>query len=237
MTRDKFSYFCKRLNEQKIKNTTIINTSKVIFNLNHFLETNKIEITRPFDKKKIEDLNNNYIGFLTYNESKIILRNINDSSPNRFYNLNLSNNVLFDFYTVGREIDLLDVFHNGLVIVITEGIFSLLNVYKKEKHNYPFKNVVFCAALNKDFFNKVNFLARKLAVISPLIKIYSDSEVEESFILDQFSDSIYSRIQIYKNNEKSDFGEFPYLPRLVVNEEKKNKTFLSGFNNGTFTEN
>lgn len=208
---EKLDYIKTRLNRNKIPKE-LITKYKIIISIKDFLK--KVNITN--DSKIIEMLENDYVGFLTNKNTKVIFRNIYQNKNMRFYSFNLlENNAISDFYTIKNTISNNDLVSKDMEIILTEGIFSLLNVYEKiYKSNNDKK--IYIAVLNKDYISKILDMIKISGNPNLNISIYSDSEVKEEFILFQLRNlKLVNNVSIYKNMGQPDFGFFPINPYLV----------------------
>ncbi len=181
---------------------------KIVLSLHQFLIENDIEYifndAGNYYKDIIDDLDENYIGFLI--GENIIFRRINPGKK-RYYNFEIKETDELQFYLIETEIDL----SKPITIVMSEGIFDIINI--KNKLYNDAENVLFVAVLNKDYINKIKFMLAMIGDVSNVqdIIIYSDADaVEKKFFFKQFSmyRFVSNLTKIYKNTVCKDFGDY-----------------------------
>ncbi|MEM3859150.1 MAG: hypothetical protein QW478_07045 [Candidatus Micrarchaeaceae archaeon] len=156
-------------------------------------------------------LNQNYVGFATFNKKKIICRNTkNDNDYNRYITIRADNELDF-FATIPDKINLLS---EGK-IVVAEGIFTLLAGYLKLRNDLKLNNTILVAGGGKSYLKAVKFAMYYFGVPDWDIYILADSDVNKSFFKNQFI-SLKSRTIKILYNDKNDFCD-DYNKYSIVN--------------------
>lgn len=204
----KLDYLNKRLGTHLDFNDCINN--KIILNLNDLLKSNNItDYTRH--PNIIEQLDSNFIGFLSYDNAFINMRNLNikevyHTIDKRYVNYNIFNK--YDntnrFYVIPTTIDIL----KPVQIHIAEGPFDILSIYYNLRYNTP--NSIFAAIGGSGYLGLIKFFICSLKIINPEIHIYADNDISRykiiniSKALNMFKLNIF----LHRNNydKEKDFG-------------------------------
>lgn len=184
----------------------IIN-NKIVLNIFDLLSLNNItSLTRKYHM--VEDLNNNYLGFLSYDNSSINMRNI-FSNNYRYINYNIFNDKIDSsgkFYVIPSEL------HTNKItrVHISEGPFDILSikyniVEKSEKYND-----LFIAVRGISYQTVIKFILQEIGIIYPLFYIYLDNGIKPNItynirnILNNIPCELYFLNNEYMNEK--DFG-------------------------------
>lgn len=147
---------------------------KIILNLYDLLDANGVDFLTQ-NEKFCDTLDKNFIGFVSYDNNYVILRNLSKKNmPDlRYYNYNIFNN--YDntkkFYTIPTKIDILNP---KLNVRISEGVFDILGVYHHMEKNPP-DNTIF-ASVNGVGYNLIFMHLAKMGFLDMDISIYSDND-------------------------------------------------------------
>lgn len=110
---------------------------KVIFNIFDFMDINNIKAIPNISWKMLNFLNNNYVGFLSNNNTRITYRCIRkDNNMNRYHKIILDpyNTSPNNFYSIPIKMDLM--YTDEVNIHIAEGTFDIISVFENvNKHN------------------------------------------------------------------------------------------------------
>lgn len=195
----------------------------LIFDIESFLNLNNIEFE---NENLLKYLQSNFLGFLTKMGSFIICRNIDPNSNFKHYKINLNKNLYFkDFY--GKQLN--DIKNDDINnIILTEGIFDLLNSVKNEKLKFLINDSCFIAtALNnrydKTFLSCLNY--NKLTYVN--LHILSDDNMTENDYRYFVNNPSINNLIIYWNKLDKDFGSKNVD---IVKKVIYNKIRTSGYN-------
>ena len=203
----KLNYFCNRLglNEDEIDPMGLIRTKKLVFNLNQFLLSNKLNPT--VDDKTLDIINSNYIGFITSTNAYIVFRNTYLKDYPRFYNYKIFNNYSgkAGYYIMPTKCDVL----KHIDIIITEGIFDIFGVYY-HIYNRDENNKIYCAICGNSYVNAMQYFTAEMGLIDATFHIYMDNDTNDSFRnkIIKFSNNICADTHVYYNMKEGekDFG-------------------------------
>lgn len=189
---------------------------KIILSIKEFLEYNKIYYNQEnhamLKSKTIEELENNYVGFLSSNNNKITFRDIsNNGFFGRYYKitLDLYNNSTNTFYALDAQYDLL--YTDSIHVHITEGTFDILGVYLNINHNH-LQNNLFLASCGFGFTRILKFLIYKGVTTNIILHVYADADKSDKEILNTFNNEFYNiwidSIIIHRNiiSGEKDYG-------------------------------
>ena len=217
--------FPKYSTKDKIKNEYIedrlgikindedISRYKIVYNLNEFLNINKLtsilnkNAKNFYFMKNVETINKNCVGFLSHDKSTIIFRSLDKNITGYRYN----NFTIFPeldskkTYMLSNNINLANKEYN---IIITEGIFDIIGVFNHIYNKQISDNMIFMANAGKSYIVTANLL-KKLSILNSDINIYSDGDVDINFYKELMKKEIYfgcNGINLYYNRIGKDFG-------------------------------
>ncbi len=189
---------------------------KIIFNIIDFLQVNRIDkFTR--DKRIVEGIDNQYVGFLSINKEYLNCRNTGhvDEYLKRYINYNifgLDDNTK-KFYTLQNVVDCM----NDVEIIIAEGPFDIIGIYN-HIYNKKDKNRIFVASLGMSCLSLVSYFIKQGFIFCNL-KIYADKGVNLSYYRDikkKLGYKFRGTIEVFYNEMKGekDFGVRPEQIKL-----------------------
>ena len=145
---DKIEYIERRLG------ITITNDDikkmKIITSLKDFLELNKIkELSCDFNMAN--NIEKNYVGFLTFGSSYILFRDITNKQKYRWikYPITKESKQCSVFYSIETTIDIFT--EDKIIINLSEGIMDILSAYKNLSYNNP--NTLNIAVCGKHYYS------------------------------------------------------------------------------------
>lgn len=147
---------------------------KIVFSLFDLIDLNGLT-SITCSEQMFKTLNNNFIGFVSYDNSHVIMRNLSSKTlPNmRYYNYNIFNDPTGNrFYVMPNKVDLLTTKIN---IIATEGIFDIIGVKEHVYYGKMDSSTIYTAICGTGFQNVIKKFA-KMGFIDMNIHIYSDSD-------------------------------------------------------------
>lgn len=204
INKEKLHYINTRLGTNLT--VTDLGQYKIVLNLYEFLNFNDIRFLTNKNKNFTDQLDDFFVGFLSYDNNYLILRNTNPNACSiRYHNYNIYNN--YDnskkFYIMPGKIDRLQ---KQVTLILAEGFFDILGVYfNVEKEN---KNFIY-ASINGIGYNGVIREIVKMGFLDLYVKIYSDKDQT----IDQYKKIFYefkpfiTKMDIIYNNLSKDFGD------------------------------
>lgn len=196
--------------------TSELKDAKVITSLKHFLMLNNIQY-RPFQPYLIDMLERDFIGFLSFGNSHLLLRDITDTHDPSWVKYPIleesrANRVL---YTINNSLDPLST--DTFTINLSEGIMDTLSVaYNLDHANDNELNVCLCGKQYKSFLRfllDLGFCGSNI-----YINIFADNDMEFNLKAKEVTDLayfkknigrfkyIFGKITIYYNRKQKDCG-------------------------------
>lgn len=153
----------------------VINDCKIITSIADFLKTNEID-SLTADKSVVTMYEYDYIGFLSYGNSYILLRDVSgrhkDFSWIKYPITDASRGSKI-FYSMSSAIDIET--EDPITINIAEGVFDIISIGYNLKQNKP--NTINIANTGKEYSSLISFLVSKGLVGSNVtLNIYSDND-------------------------------------------------------------
>ncbi len=153
----------------------VISECKIITSIADFLKTNEID-SLTADKSVVTMYEYDYIGFLSYGNSYILLRDVSgrhkDFSWIKYPITDASRGSKI-FYSMSSAIDIET--EDPITINIAEGVFDIISIGYNLKQNKP--NTINIANTGKEYSSLISFLVSKGLVGSNVtLNIYSDND-------------------------------------------------------------
>lgn len=184
---------------------------KIVFDIYEFMKYNELDYIPDISEKFLEFVNNNYVGFLSNNNARLVFRCIrNNKDMQRYIKLNIdpdciSNN---NFYTINQQIDL--TYKEPQDIHICEGIFDILSVLYNIKDKNLTNNIYY-ASTGFNYLTVLKHVLNTGIIHSNNIHIYSDndkSDKDHKKYLNRINKLWFDNIYIHRNtyNNEKDYG-------------------------------
>lgn len=190
-----------------------LQNKKIILNLYEFLSYNKLNrLTRH---KSITDIiDRYYIGFLTNNNSSLIMRNLHpnpkilpEGLQKRYlkYNLFQNNQNSSGYYMIPTICNI----GNKIKIHIAEGTFDILSIFYNICENNIYNNIYVSIGGNS-YLNCIQYFLTSIGIIDSEFHVYIDNDISSDTInklrnvLHPINIPVYIHMNIYK--EQKDFG-------------------------------
>lgn len=174
----KMDYIANRISRETITKDEI-KKFRIILNLFDFYTNNGIETSNMTDyqKKKLDDLNKNYVMFLLHDNNLISCRHMNPSNKKeKFYKLRIFDNDLNTstrFFSIVNKIDLTNRVFN---IHMSEGIFDILSVYYNLMDQKIDDNTLYLANNGTGYLFVLEYI-QSLSILNANINIYCDNDL------------------------------------------------------------
>ena len=184
---------------------------KIIINLLDLFKVNNLRPTRH--ENIINQLDHNFIGFLSFDNAFVNLRNLEitkdiyEGINKRYINYNLFNK--FDnsqrFYTIPTQIDLF----KPVTIHIAEGSFDILSIYLNLPQNRS-GNDIYTSIGGNGYKGIMRFFITQLKLPNVIAHIYPDNDINERVMIDtaNYLAPLNIPVFVHRNNYKGekDFG-------------------------------
>lgn len=197
-----------------------IEALKIVFSLGDLLLQNDIK-NITCKKDKAIDLDKNYLGFLSVNDEKLIMRQVLPSKYLRYENYTIDKNVMDTkkFYVIPTKVDIMNP--ETIEINIAEGALDILGVYYNV-HNGGHKNAIYAGATGSSFRTVIDYFLRLGIVGNVRLNLYSDSEIPVdaySYVYNTYGIWI-DEINIFYNELSKDTGVPADQIRLIKKKPK-----------------
>jgi len=180
-----------------------IKNYKMIYNLRDFVTINKINL--GISDATLEDLTNHWIGFLSYNNNIINMRNVDSKrTDKRYVNIKINESNYSFLYLPAQEVDLMA---RAPKIVIAEGAYDIMCIknrfFPKDAYNIIFGAVGSAASYNRGLMKMIQLSC----FFDADIIIYGDQDIPLDFYYKKFAKILKNnKITVYRNKKNKDFG-------------------------------
>ncbi|MGL4949693.1 MAG: hypothetical protein ACRC5M_04865 [Anaeroplasmataceae bacterium] len=181
----------------------IIKSHKMIYNLKQFLAVNKLDL--GLNERYLNDLSDNWVGFLSHNNNILNMRNVSSNSQARYTNLKIDKNNNQSFlYLPPQDIDLLT---SVPMIVMAEGAYDIMCIknrfYPKDTNNVIFGAVGSSASYNRGLMK----LIQTTCFFDAEVFIYGDQDITLDFYNKKFAKFLKNnKFTLIRNKKNKDFG-------------------------------
>lgn len=223
ITLDKLKYLNDRLGTSYTADI-FANKYRAVFKLSDILISNNISYIDNVSPKMLENIDKNYVGFLSLNKNHIIFRKINDSAFGQRYMkvvLNKSNIDQNSFYTIPSRFDIM--YTNDISVHISEGIFDIISIHDNLCKNNT--TDLFYAVCGFGYLGVIKNIIRMGLTNDIHLNIYADNDKSDDEIIralkkDQSILPFIKSITLHRNGYigEKDFG----VPANRIKEVKKN---------------
>lgn len=185
-----------------------IDKYKIITSLKDFIKENTMYeiMCKP---NMLDYVDRQFVGFLSFSNSHILFRNINDKESFRWYKYPISKKSTGQkvIYSITNEVDLFT--NEEIHINLSEGIMDIISINKNlDRHMFDI-DIAVGGAFYKSTINMLigmGFIGDNI-----VLNIYSDNDIEStklSFYKKDLSiyKNIFKEINIYYNKSYKDFG-------------------------------
>lgn len=183
----------------------------LIFDINEFISINKIVLDDKL--KKIKDyLHSNFIGFLTENESLVILRNVDHNSDFRYFKLFVSSTKFLDYYKLYGQ----NYLSNK--IVIAEGIFDIFNEHIFDYTGLRNNTKLYAAGLSTSFDSLIKSIVINEMIFRLDVSILADRGIPKEYFqkIKKYNTHIIDRMTVFYNKSGKDFGDSQVIPEKFI---------------------
>jgi len=206
--REKELYFRKRLKFYTVYSTLI---KGLIYDIDKFIDMNDLPVPEQLFRVR-EYLHSNFIGFLTDNNSTVIMRNIDDSHEFRFYKLKIKETNFLDYYRLqGNNF-------NSNTIVLAEGIFDIFGEHNFDTTNLKDKVRLYASSLSANYTALVKSIVFYEQIFRPNVVILSDRGIPKYKYqqLKKYNSHIINSLTVYYNKVGKDFGNTTVFPMKFI---------------------
>jgi hypothetical protein len=215
----KLEYIKNRLCTENIDNYTFnLLKNNLIFNIRELINLNPGIL---FNEKTslINKLQEQFVGFISHNKSKIFFRNINRNDNFKFFKYEIQNNNynLLDYVSFKTNNT------KSNTIVLSEGIFNILACITHNILNLNNESYLFASCQSFSYESALKSICFDESLYKVNVVILSDLD-KEFYCYNKFINNtqhIVENLKLYYNKNKKDFGTFPICPILYDHKIKK----------------
>lgn len=201
-------YLKKRL---KFMNVPSEYVKGLVYDVDEFINVNRIPVDQTLFRLR-DYLQNNFIGFLTENQTTVIFRNIDHSHAMRYFKLKIQDDNFLDYYKLpgnnpkSRKI----VLAEGIFDIFSEHIFNYLNIKSDIK--------LYSSALSSKYVSLVHSIIFNEQIFKPDVVILSDRGVSIDYYkkIAKYRGYLFNKLEIYYNKTGKDFNDTPVNPIKYV---------------------
>lgn len=196
---------------------------KVVTSIREFLITNNIrKINKGFSNADMFRLEDHFVGFLTYGNSHILLRDITGKDSWRWvkYPITEESSKNKIFYVISNTVDVLT--SDDITINLSEGVFDAVSICYNFEYDKP--NTLNIAVSGK-YYSRILLFLLDLGIVGSnvTVNIFSDNDVEfnkkggnttlEYYkkVLERYK-YLFGKVNVYYNTIGKDYG----VPRKEI---------------------
>lgn len=185
---------------------------KIVLNLSDLIRSNNLSLTR--DQNIVKQLDSNFIGFISYDNAFINMRNLEIGEvyhgiDKRYVNYNIFNKYdnTTKFYIIPNQINTLSI--EPIKIHIAEGPFDILSILYNLNDGI-LKNNIYGACTGSGYMGLLRFILLNMKLINIEVHIYPDNDMDNSKIINIKNELYLNRVPFYIHRNtyvgEKDFG-------------------------------
>ena len=173
----------------------------LVYDIDQFIELNSIPVGEKLFRLK-NYLQSNFIGFLTENQSALMLRNVDHSQEMRFHKLIVQDTNFIDYYKLKGY----NRYSN--TIVLAEGIFDIFVEHIFDTTNLKDRVRLYASVLSSKYQTLLKSIVFHEQIFRPDVIILSDRgiEMKQYEMMKKFNEHIINSLTVYYNKSGKDFG-------------------------------
>lgn len=183
----------------------------LVFDIDKFIEINHIPLDDKLERIK-SYLNSNFIGFLTENESVLVLRNIDTNTDFRYFKLFISETPFLDYYKLyGSN-------HNSNHVIIGEGIFDIYNEQIFDYTGLRNQTKIYAAGLSTSFDSLIKSIVFNEMIFRLDVSVLADRGINLEYFkkIKKYNSKIIDKMTVFYNKIGKDFGDSEVIPEKFI---------------------
>ena len=183
----------------------------LVFDVNQFIDINQIKIDNRLLKSRYY-LHENFVGFLTENESVVVFRNIDETSEFRYFKLFISQTRFLDYYK------LLGGQYNSNHIILSEGIFDIFNEQIFDYTGLRNQVKLYAAGLSTSFDSLIKSLVFNEQIFRLDVSILADRGIDLNFFkkIKKYNSHVIDKMTVFYNKTGKDFADPTVIPEKII---------------------
>ena len=183
----------------------------LIFDVEDFIIKNNIKIDDRLSRVRYY-LQSNFIGFLTENESVVVLRNIDETSDFRYFKLFIYDTLFLDYYKLyGGN-------YNSNNVIIAEGIFDIFNEQIFDYTGLRKESKLYAAALSTSFDSLLKSIVFNEQIYRLNVFVLADRGINLEYFkkIKKYNPHIIDKFTVFYNKTGKDFGDTNVIPEKFI---------------------
>jgi len=195
----------------KFSNINLHNVKGLIFDVYEFISMNNITIDETLFRLQ-DYLHNNFVGFVTENNTTVVFRNIDPTHTMRYYKMKIQYSSFIDYYKLPGNNP------KSKKIVLAEGIFDIFS-----EHTFDYLNIkndvkLYASVLSSKYSALLKSIVYYEQIFKPDVIILSDRGIpmwQYKNLKKRYGYMINS-LKIFYNKSGKDFGDARVSPLTVM---------------------
>lgn len=195
----------------KFSNINIVDIKGLIFDVKQFLDVNKVVIDEKMFRM-VDYLHQNFVGFLTENQSVVIFRNIDRKSSFNHFKYQIQESNFLDYYKIsGNNI-------NSNNIVLAEGVFDIFSESIFDSLGIKNNTRLYASALSTSYESLIKSIVFHEQEFKLNVSILSDNNIGLDYYrkIKRFNKHIIESLSVYYNKSGKDFNVTPIDPEKFI---------------------
>jgi len=195
----------------KFSNLNLSNVKGLVFDVYEFIAINNIPIDETLFRLQ-DYLHNNFVGFVTENQTTVVFRNIDPTHEMRYYKMKIQYSSFVDYYKLpgnnpkSKKI----VLAEGIFDIFLEHIFDYLNIKNDVK--------LYASVLSSKYSALLKSIIYYEQVFKPDVIILSDNGIpiwQYKWLKKKYG-YLINTLKVYYNKSGKDFGDAKVSPLTVM---------------------
>lgn len=191
----------------KYHNISLQEINGLVFDIKKFVSINKIELPEKIFRI-LDFFDSNFVGFLSKNQTLLMLRNIDGSSTFKHYKMEIQKSRFLDYYQING------LNRNSDDIIVSEGIYDILSEHIFDNLNIKKDIRLYAAGFSTSYQELFKSLSFHEQIFRLNVHILSDRDVNIRYYekIKKYNNHLIENMIVYYNKYGKDFNVTPCSP-------------------------
>jgi len=182
------------------------NIKGLVFDILEFIRINNITIDPQLFRLQ-EYLQTNFVGFVSENQSVMVLRNVDENATFRYFKMRIQPTKFLDYFKLSGYKK------NSNIIILAEGVFDIYGEYIFDSINMRNKCSLYACGLSTSYPALIKSITYHEQIFRPDIHILSDRNVELRYYksIKKYNSHLIGSMNVYYNKAGHDFNDTPLV--------------------------
>jgi len=190
----------------KFSGPYVENIKGLVFDISEFIRQNNITVDPQLFRLQ-DYLQTNFVGFVSENDSVMILRNIDDTAKFRYFKMRIQPVKFLDYYKLSGYNK------NSNIIILAEGVFDIYGEYLFDSLKLRKNCCLYASGLSTSYAALIKSICYNEQIFRSDVHILSDRNVELKYYknIKKYNSHLIDSLTVYYNKIGHDFNDTPLV--------------------------